>query len=76
MATTHHTEAKQVIQQAAKQLAALHFMDQDTARELAQMAEAVANMFMVVFYQAETGRATPADFHEAKTAVERLLVRH
>ncbi|HDR9248630.1 MULTISPECIES: type I toxin-antitoxin system ptaRNA1 family toxin [Burkholderiaceae] len=76
MATAHHTEAQQVIQYAAKQLAALHFMDQDTARELAQMAEAIANLFMVVFYQAETGRATPTDFHEAKTAVERLLVRH
>lgn len=51
-------------------------MDQNTARELAQMAEAIANLFMVVFYQAETGRATPTDFREAKTAVERSLARH
>ncbi|MCW3699893.1 type I toxin-antitoxin system ptaRNA1 family toxin [Burkholderia cenocepacia] len=76
MATAHHTEAQQVLHQAAEQLAALHFMDQDTARELARMAEAVANLFMVVFYQAETGRATPTDFREAKLAVERLLARH
>ncbi|MCA8425821.1 type I toxin-antitoxin system ptaRNA1 family toxin [Burkholderia seminalis] len=76
MATAHHTETQQVIHQAAEQLTALHFMDQDTARELALMAEALANLFMVVFYQAETGRATPTDFHEAKTAVERLVARH
>lgn len=76
MATAHHTEAQQVVHQAAEQLVALHFMDQNTARELAQMAEAIANLFMVVFYQAETGRATPTDFREAKTAVERSLARH
>ncbi|WP_321902416.1 type I toxin-antitoxin system ptaRNA1 family toxin [Burkholderia cenocepacia] len=76
MATAHHTEAQQVIHQAAEQLVALHFMDQNTARELAQMAEAIANLFMVVFYQAETGRATPTDFREAKIAIERSLARH
>ncbi|EFD5113151.1 type I toxin-antitoxin system ptaRNA1 family toxin, partial [Escherichia coli] len=36
-------------------------------------AEAVANAFMVVFYQAETGRATPADFREALEAVRQSL---
>jgi len=40
------------------------------------MAEAVANLFMVVFYQAETGRATPMDFREAMTAVERVVAQH
>lgn len=76
MATPYLTEAQQVVHQAAEQLAVLHFMDQGTARELAPMAEAVANLFMVVFYQAETGRATPTDFHEAMSAVRQSLVPH
>ena len=36
-------------------------------------SEAVANMFMVLYYQAETGRATPADFREALEAVRQSL---
>jgi hypothetical protein len=67
MTTTHVSEARQVIHHAAAKLADLEFMDQRTARELSKMAEAVANLFMVVFYQAETGRATHSDFSEAMT---------
>ncbi len=76
MATTHNTEAQQVIHHAATQLADLDFMDQRTARELSKMAEAVANLFMVVFYQAETGRATHLDFSEAMAAVRETLQPH
>lgn len=47
--------------------------DQDAARQLGPLAEAVANAFMVVFYQAETGRATPTDFREALDAVRQSL---
>ncbi|MBN0787188.1 type I toxin-antitoxin system ptaRNA1 family toxin [Pseudomonas aeruginosa] len=39
------------------------------------MAEAVANMFTLVYYQAETGRLTQADFQEAMTAVQQSLQR-
>ncbi|MCW5135105.1 type I toxin-antitoxin system ptaRNA1 family toxin [Burkholderia cenocepacia] len=73
MATTHDIEARQVIHHAATQLADLVFMDQRTAQELSTMAEAVANLFMVVFYQAETGRATRGDFSEAMAAVRQTL---
>lgn len=73
MATTHDTEAQQVIHHAAAQLSVLNFIDQDTAKELSQMAEAVANLFMVVFYQAETGRATLSDFNEAMAVMRRTL---
>ncbi|PRE16536.1 type I toxin-antitoxin system ptaRNA1 family toxin [Burkholderia gladioli] len=76
MAITHDTEARQVIHHAATQLAALDFMGQSTARELSTMVEAVANLFMVVFYQAETGRATHRDFSEAMAAVRQTLQRH
>ncbi|EPL5632121.1 TPA: type I toxin-antitoxin system ptaRNA1 family toxin [Proteus mirabilis] len=46
-------------------LAALEFIDQETARQISPVAEAVANMFMILYYQAETGRATPEDFEQA-----------
>ncbi|NRD83114.1 type I toxin-antitoxin system ptaRNA1 family toxin [Burkholderia pseudomallei] len=73
MATTHHIEAPQVIYLAAAQLTALDFIDQHTARALSQTAEAIANLFTVVFYQAETGRAAPSDFNEAVNALRTAL---
>ena len=73
MATLNPTNATQAVHQAAVQLAALDGLDQDAARQLGPLAEAVANAFMVVFYQAETGRATPADFREALEAVRQSL---
>ncbi|HIE5948447.1 type I toxin-antitoxin system ptaRNA1 family toxin [Burkholderia pseudomallei] len=73
MATTNNTEPWQVVHEAAKSLATLEFMEQSAARELSQTAEAVANLLMVVFYQAETGRATHADFDEAMAVVRRAL---
>ncbi|CAH2810664.1 MAG: hypothetical protein CBARDCOR_6831 [uncultured Caballeronia sp.] len=75
MATTHDTEARQVIHHATAQLSALNFMDQDTAKELSRLAEAVANLFMVVFYQAETSRAIPSNFNEAMAVIRRTLRR-
>ncbi|MBO7826980.1 type I toxin-antitoxin system ptaRNA1 family toxin [Burkholderia pseudomallei] len=76
MATENNTEAQRVIRSAVTQLAALEFMDQGTARGLSQMAEAVANLFMVVYYQAETGRATRADFNDAIASMSRVLQQH
>ncbi|WP_165661916.1 type I toxin-antitoxin system ptaRNA1 family toxin [Oceanimonas sp. MB9] len=48
--------------QAATELVALEFIDQETARQVSPVVEAVANMFTILYYQAETGRATPEDF--------------
>nr|WP_269814545.1 type I toxin-antitoxin system ptaRNA1 family toxin [Amphritea pacifica] len=42
-------------------MAALEFIDQETARQISPVAEAVANMFTILYYQAETGR------HECST---------
>lgn len=63
----------QTVQQAATLLAGLDWIDQDMARQILPMSEAVVNMFMVVYYQAETGLATPADFQEARVAVMQTL---
>ncbi|MFT0212489.1 type I toxin-antitoxin system ptaRNA1 family toxin [Pseudomonas sp. F1_0610] len=65
MTTQHIIEAGQVVHQAAHILASLEYIDQAAAQSLGPLAEAVVNAFMVVYYQAETGRATKADFQEA-----------
>ena len=75
MAIQNTTQATQTVQHAATLLAGLDWIDQDMARQLSPMAEAVANMFMLVYYQAETGRLTRADFQEAMTAVQQSLQR-
>ncbi|WP_232426753.1 type I toxin-antitoxin system ptaRNA1 family toxin [Teredinibacter turnerae] len=42
----------------------MEFIDQKTARHISPVAEAVANIFTILYYQAETGRATPDDFEQ------------
>ncbi|HHF0544771.1 type I toxin-antitoxin system ptaRNA1 family toxin [Vibrio fluvialis] len=72
MTTTHNIEVQQVIHQAATELAALEFIDQETARKISPVAEAVANMFTILYYQAETGRATPEDFEQALDTIRHV----
>jgi hypothetical protein len=66
MATQHNIEIGQVVHQAASQLLGIDWMDQETAREISPIAEAVANMVTVLYYQAETGMASRNDFLEAQ----------
>jgi hypothetical protein len=75
MATLNPTNAiaTQAVHHAAAQLAVLDWIDQEAARQLSPMAEAVANMFMVLYYQAETGQATRDDFRQALDAVRQSL---
>lgn len=72
MTTTHNIEVQQAIHQAATKLAALEFIDQETARHISPVAEAVANMFTILYYQAETGRATPEDFEQALDTIRQV----
>lgn len=73
MTTQHSIEAGQVVHQAAHMLASLEFIDQAAAQQLGPMAEALADMFMMVYYQAETGKATPADFQAAMDGLKQAL---
>lgn len=73
MTTQHLIELGQVVHQAAAILASLEYIDQSAAQRRGPLAEAVANAFMVVYYQAETGRATRHDFGEALEAIRRFL---
>lgn len=72
MAAQQFIEPSQVVHQAAVALAALDYLDQEHAQQLGSLAEAVANMFMVVFYQAETGQATPEDFQKALDTIRQV----
>ncbi|MFC3863855.1 MULTISPECIES: type I toxin-antitoxin system ptaRNA1 family toxin [Alcaligenes] len=69
MTTQHSIEPGQAVHQAAAILASLEYINQAEARSLGPLAEAVANTFMMVYYQAETGLATRADFQEAMRAL-------
>lgn len=73
MATMDSNEAVEAVHHAAALLGDLKWLDQDTARKISPMAEAVVNMFVVLFYQAETGQATKDDFREALTAIQQTL---
>lgn len=74
MATINLNQATEVVHQAAAQLAELEWLDQEAAQQLGPLAEAVANMFMIVFYQASTGQASQADFAEALATVRQRLM--
>ncbi|SPU51043.1 type I toxin-antitoxin system ptaRNA1 family toxin [Bordetella trematum] len=73
MAAMNSNEAVEAVHHAAAVLGDLQWLDQDTARQLSPMAEAVANMFVVLFYQAETGQATQEDFRDALEAIQQTL---
>ncbi|MGP5563445.1 type I toxin-antitoxin system ptaRNA1 family toxin [Vreelandella alkaliphila] len=64
-----YIEVQNAIHQAAAELPSLEFIDQETARRVSLVAEAVANMFTVLCYQAETGRATPEGFQVVLTTI-------
>ena len=74
MTTTHNIEVQQAIHQAAIKLASLEFIDQETARLISPVAEAVANMFTILYYQAETGLATPEDFRQALASIHKACI--
>jgi len=73
MPTQHNIEIGQVVHQAASQLLGIDWMDQETARQISPIAEAVANMVTVLYYQAETGMASRDDFKEAQVTLRQAM---
>jgi hypothetical protein len=73
MATQHTLEPDQILHQAASHLLTIDWIDQQTAERISPIAEAVANMVTVLYYQAETGLASKDDFLEAQTALRQAL---
>lgn len=50
MTAPYSTEVRKTIHHVASELVALEFINQDAAREISQVAEAVANMFTVLYH--------------------------
>jgi hypothetical protein len=73
MATQYNIEIGQVVHQAASQLQGIDWMDQETARQISPIAEAVANMVTILYYQAETGLANRDDFLEAQVTLRQAM---
>ena len=73
MATQHSIEIGQVVHQAASQLLGIDWIDQETAKEISPIAEAVANLVTVLYYQAETGLASKDDFLEAQDTLRQAM---
>ncbi|MCK9238272.1 MAG: type I toxin-antitoxin system ptaRNA1 family toxin [Thiopseudomonas sp.] len=67
------TEQGRVVQQAAKLLTSLEFIDEIQAQEVGEIAEAVAKVLLVVFYQAETGQASLEIFQDAMQKLQDAL---
>ena len=78
MATRNSTEATKAVQQGATQLAGIDFdlLNQEMALLVSPLIEAVVNMLMIVYYQAETGHATKHDFLKARAGLRQSLKVH
>ncbi|ATG74486.1 hypothetical protein AN401_12020 [Zobellella denitrificans] len=73
MAIQQFIDPCQAVYQAAAALAALEYLDREYAQQLGLLAEVVANMFMVMFYQAETVQASRGKFQETIEAARQSL---
>lgn len=71
MTTQHNIEPCQAVHQAAAQLMEIDWIDQESARPISPLAEAIVNMATTLFYQAETGLANKEDFLEAQNELRK-----
>ena len=65
MASTDNRQVQQAIHHAAVKLASLEFIDKKTAQQLAPVAEAIANLCTLLYYQADTGAVAEAEVQDA-----------
>jgi hypothetical protein len=76
MATQHTIETCQAVHLAAAQLMEIDWIDQESARPISPMAEAIVNMATILFYQAETGLANKDDFLETQIGLRKASLKH
>jgi len=67
------TTANRVLRDAMEELSKLRWVDQATAAGLANSAEALTNMCVVLVYQGATGAATESDFDQATEELRQAL---
>ena len=73
MASTDNRQAQQAIHHAAVELASLEFIDQKTALQVAPVAEAIANLCTLLYYQADTGRVAESEFQDALARIRQAV---
>ncbi|MDR5857968.1 type I toxin-antitoxin system ptaRNA1 family toxin [Halomonas eurihalina] len=66
-------EVSRIVHHVATELDSMSWIDQETANQVSPIAEAVANMCTILFYQAETGLAKEDDFVVAKVALQEAI---
>lgn len=54
-------------------LASQKFIDQKTAQQIAPVAEAIANLCTLLYYQADTGRVAEYEFLDALARIRQAV---
>ena len=73
MASTDNRQVQQAIHHAAIKLASLEFIDQMTALQVAPVAEAIANLCTLLYYQADTGAVAEDEFQDALARIRQAV---
>jgi hypothetical protein len=73
MASTDNRQVQQAIHHAAVELASLAFIDQMTALQVAPVAEAIANLCTLLYYQADTGAVAEDEFQDALARIRQAV---
>ena len=73
MASAEKRQVQQVIHHAAVELASLEFIDQKTALQVAPVAEAIANLCTLLYYQADTGAVAEDEFQDALARIRQAV---
>ena len=73
MTSTDNRQAEHAIHYAAVKLASLEFIDQMTAQQIAPVAEAIANLCTLLYYQADTGAVAEDAFQDALARIRQAV---
>ena len=73
MTSTDTRQVEHAIHHAAVKLALQTFIDQKTAQQLAPVAEAIANLCTLLYYQADTGAMAEDEFQDALARIRQVV---
>ncbi|WP_226799089.1 type I toxin-antitoxin system ptaRNA1 family toxin [Aeromonas simiae] len=73
MASTDNRQVQHAIHHAAATLALQKFIDQKTAQQIAPVAEAIANLCTLLYYQADTGAVAEDEFQYALARIRQAV---
>ena len=73
MASTDNRQVQQAIHHAAVALVSLEFIDQKMALQVVPVAEAIANLCTLLYYQADTGAVAEDEFQDALARIRQAV---